>query len=57
MDGVKPYFYRPGNSEVELGIGFFARDGHEVAFYIFSDRTNKKLVLRDITDSRDIWYI
>lgn len=57
MDGVKSYFYRPGNSEVELGIGFFARNRHEVAFYIFGGSTSKKLVLRDITDNRDIWYI
>ena len=56
-NGVNPSLYRPGNEQIELGIDFIARNGHLVAFYIFGEVVNKKLVLWDVTDSREVWHI
>ena len=56
-NGVNPSLYRPGNELIELGIEFIARNGHLVAFYIFGAGVDKKLVLWDVTDNREVWHI
>ena len=56
-NGVNPSFYRPSNTQVELGIDFIARNDHLITFYIFGGSAKKKLVLWDVTDRKEIWYI